>query len=38
MIIFNSAIEAVGSAIQIQTELIKEPKIPLRIGIHPLIR
>jgi TolB-like protein/class 3 adenylate cyclase/lipopolysaccharide biosynthesis regulator YciM len=34
MIIFNSAIEAVDCAIQIQTELIKEPKIPLRIGIH----
>jgi TolB-like protein len=34
MIIFNSAIEAVECAIQIQTELTKEPKIPLRIGIH----
>ena len=34
MIIFNSAIEAVDCAIQIQTELLKEPKIPLRIGIH----
>ncbi len=34
MIIFNSAIEAVDCAIQIQMELIKEPKIPLRIGIH----
>jgi len=34
MIIFNSAIEAVNCAIQVQTELIKEPRIPLRIGIH----
>jgi TolB-like protein len=34
MIIFNSAIEAVDCAIQIQMELIKEPRIPLRIGIH----
>ncbi len=34
MIIFNSDIEAVDCAIQIQMELIKEPKIPLRIGIH----
>ena len=32
MIIFNSAIEAVDCAIQIQMELINEPKIPLRIG------
>jgi TolB-like protein/Tfp pilus assembly protein PilF len=34
MIIFNSAIEAVDCAIQIQMELFQEPKIPLRIGIH----
>ena len=34
LIIFNSAIEAVDCAIQVQTELLKEPKIPLRIGIH----
>jgi TolB-like protein/cytochrome c-type biogenesis protein CcmH/NrfG len=34
LIIFNSAIEAVDCAIQIQMELLKEPKIPLRIGIH----
>jgi len=34
LIIFNSAIEAVDCAIQIQTELTKEPKIPLRIGVH----
>jgi TolB-like protein len=32
--IFKSAIEAVVCAIQIQVELQKEPKIPLRIGIH----
>ena len=32
--IFNSAIEAVDCAIQIQTALQKEPKIPLRIGMH----
>ncbi len=32
--IFNSAIEAVDCAVQIQTELQKEPKIPLRIGMH----
>jgi len=34
LIIFNSAIEGVDCAIQIQMELQKEPKIPLRIGIH----
>jgi TolB-like protein/class 3 adenylate cyclase/tetratricopeptide (TPR) repeat protein len=34
LIIFNSALEAVDCAIQIQMELQKEPKIPLRIGIH----
>ncbi len=32
--IFNSAIEAVDCAIRIQSELQKEPKIPLRIGLH----
>ncbi|MEE9461943.1 MAG: NB-ARC domain-containing protein, partial [Bacteroidales bacterium] len=32
--IFNSAIEAVECAIQIQQELQTEPKIPLRIGLH----
>ncbi|MCP5102733.1 MAG: adenylate/guanylate cyclase domain-containing protein, partial [bacterium] len=34
LIIFNSAIEAVGCAVDIQTELQKTPPIPLRIGIH----
>jgi adenylate cyclase len=32
--IFSSAIDAVKSAIAIQTELQKEPKVKLRIGIH----
>jgi len=32
--IFKSSIEAVDCAIQIQMKLQKEPKIPLRIGIH----
>lgn len=32
--IFSSAIEALECATQIQTELQKEPKIPLRIGLH----
>ncbi|MCX6151977.1 MAG: tetratricopeptide repeat protein [Ignavibacteriales bacterium] len=32
--IFGSVIEAVKCAISIQKELQKEPKIPLRIGIH----
>lgn len=32
--IFNSAIDAVKSAIQIQIELQKEPRVSLRIGIH----
>jgi len=32
--IFNSSIEAVDCAIQMQQELQKEPKIPLRIGLH----
>ena len=31
---FDSAIDAVKSAIEIQTELQKEPKVKLRIGIH----
>jgi TolB-like protein len=34
LIIFNSAIEGLDCAIQVQKELKKEPKIPLRIGIH----
>jgi TolB-like protein/class 3 adenylate cyclase/Tfp pilus assembly protein PilF len=34
LIIFGSAIEAVKAAIDIQTKLQIEPKIPLRIGIH----
>ena len=34
LIIFNSAIEGVNCAIQVQGELQREPKIPLRIGIH----
>ncbi len=32
--IFDSAVEAVHCAVDIQKELQKEPKIPLRIGIH----
>lgn len=32
--IFDSAIQAVRSAIEIQNELQKEPKVSLRIGIH----
>jgi len=32
--IFESAVEAVHCAIDIQKELQKEPRIPLRIGIH----
>ncbi len=31
---FNSAIEAVNCAIEIQEELRNEPKIPIRIGLH----
>jgi class 3 adenylate cyclase len=31
---FDSAIDAVKSAIEIQKELQKEPKVKLRIGIH----
>jgi len=34
LIIFKSAIEGVDCAIRVQKELQKEPKIPLRIGIH----
>jgi len=32
--IFNSGIEAVRCAIEIQKNLSKEPKIPVRVGIH----
>jgi TolB-like protein/Tfp pilus assembly protein PilF len=32
--IFNSAVDAVTSAVQIQQQLQKDPKVPLRIGIH----
>ena len=32
--IFNSAIEAVNAAIEIQLDLKNEPTVPLRIGIH----
>ncbi|MBL7700235.1 MAG: guanylate cyclase [Chitinophagaceae bacterium] len=32
--IFNSAIEAVNSALYIQQELLKAPKVDVRIGIH----
>ena len=32
--IFNSAVDAVTSAVEIQQNLQQEPKIPLRIGIH----
>jgi class 3 adenylate cyclase len=32
--IFNSALEAVQSALDIQSELRKEPVVPLRIGLH----
>jgi len=32
--IFNSAVDAVSSAIGIQQQLQQDPKIPLRIGIH----
>ncbi|MCP5102833.1 MAG: tetratricopeptide repeat protein [bacterium] len=34
MCTFNSAIQAVKCALEIQTELQKEPKIPVRIGVH----
>src|SRR4030095_4635353 len=32
--IFNSAIEAVQAAIQVQLKVSTEPRVPLRIGIH----
>jgi TolB-like protein len=32
--VFDSAIEAVSSAVMIQRELSREPRVPLRIGIH----
>ena len=32
--IFHSAIQAVKAAMEIQKELLKEPAVPLRIGIH----
>jgi class 3 adenylate cyclase len=32
--VFGSAIEAIECAVEIQRELQKEPKIPLRIGMH----
>ncbi|MGW8317089.1 MAG: adenylate/guanylate cyclase domain-containing protein, partial [Bacteroidales bacterium] len=32
--IFNSSIEAIECAIQIQSKLREEPKVPLRIGMH----
>lgn len=32
--IFGSVIEAVKCAVEIQKQLLKEPKIPIRIGIH----
>jgi class 3 adenylate cyclase len=32
--VFGSAIEAIECAVEIQRELSKDPKIPLRIGIH----
>ena len=34
LMIFKSAVEAVSCAVEIQTELQKEPIIPLRVGIH----
>ena len=34
LIIFRSAIQAVSCAVELQTELQKEPVIPLRIGLH----
>lgn len=32
--VFNSAIEAVRAAIAIQLDMLEDPKVPLRIGIH----
>lgn len=34
LVLFDSAVEAVASAKEIQLSLLKEPKVPLRIGIH----
>ncbi len=32
--IFDSSIEAISCAIEIQEEFLKDPKVPLRVGIH----
>ena len=34
LVLFDSAVEAVASAKEIQLTLLTEPKVPLRIGIH----
>ncbi|HQU58559.1 MAG TPA: adenylate/guanylate cyclase domain-containing protein [Saprospiraceae bacterium] len=34
LVLFDSAVEAVASAKEIQLALLQEPKVPLRIGIH----
>ena len=34
LVLFDSAVEAVASAKEMQLTLMKEPKVPLRIGIH----
>ncbi len=34
LIVFGSVVDAVEAAVEIQQELQKEPKIPLRIGMH----
>lgn len=34
LIVFESAVDAVKCGIEIQTELRKDPEVPLRIGIH----
>ena len=34
LVLFDSAVEAVASAKEMQLTLLKEPKVPLRIGIH----
>ena len=34
LVLFDSAVEAVASAKEIQLTLLKEPRVPLRIGIH----
>lgn len=34
LVLFDSAVEAVASAKEIQLSLLKEPRVPLRIGIH----